>query len=60
MRQEMKTYEIEVIELHEVKKTYYIEAKTKAKAQIKAKNGEWDDASPDEYTGNIYGRKLIK
>lgn len=55
----MKTFEFEVTELHEVKKVYYIETETKGEALRKAKNGDWDDASPDEFTGHIQSRKVV-
>ena len=55
----MKTFKFEVTELHEVKKIYYIEAKTKGEALRKARYGDWDDASPDEFTGHIHSRKIV-
>ena len=49
----MKDYTIEVIELHEVKKTYYVSALNKKDAKNKAKVSDWDDANQDDFTGNI-------
>jgi hypothetical protein len=43
-----KSYAIEVIELHEVAKTYYIDASSKAEAKKLAKRSQWDDASGDD------------
>ena len=53
----MKEYTIKVTELHEVEKTYYIDAPTKVEAVRMAKNSDWHDASADEPTGTI--RKVI-
>ena len=44
----MKSYAIEVIELQEVAKTYYINAPNKIEAKKLAKKSEWHDASGDE------------
>lgn len=46
-------YRVEVIELHEVRKTYIISADNKKDARSMAKDGKWDDASGDEFTGTI-------
>lgn len=49
----MKNYQIDVVELHEVLKTYQVEAKNQKEAIKKAKNQDWYDATADEYTGRI-------
>ena len=49
----MKSYTVEVIELHEVAKTYYIDAPNKTEAKKLARGSEWDDASADEDLGSI-------
>lgn len=49
----MRTYTFEVEEYHIVRKTYNIEAPTKRLATKMAKTGNWDDATPDEPTGEI-------
>ena len=46
-------YEIEVIELHEIKKTYFVTADNKKDARIMARENNWHDASGDEPTGII-------
>jgi len=54
----MKEYTIEVTEFHEVKKTYFIHAKTKSEAISRARKNDWDDASGDEPTGIISKIKI--
>ena len=49
----MMDYKVKVIEAHYVEKTYYISAKNKKDARLKAKGMEWYDATPDEPTGNL-------
>ena len=55
----MKNYEVNVVELHEIEKTYYIKAENKREARRLAKAGEWDDASGDMETG-IINKRIVK
>ena len=55
----MKTYKIKVVELHEIKKTYFIDADNIKEAKSRAKANDWDNANGDEPTGNIE-RIIIK
>ena len=41
----MKTYAIEVVELHTYTRTYYVNAESKSEAKKKARNCEEEDAS---------------
>ena len=54
-----RVYEIEVVELREVRKTYYIEAQNKSDARKRAKESDWDDASADDPTFDI-NKVIIK
>ena len=47
----MKTYAIEVTELHVCKRTYYINAESKREAKREAKYGEFIDASEAMWEG---------
>ena len=58
--EEKKIFNIEVIELHEVRKTYTIYADSKTEANKKAVQGDWDDSSPDRPTGNIAKVTIVR
>ena len=47
----MKNYTLKVQELHIHEREYYVEAKNKAEARLKAKNDEWDDANEGDWCG---------
>ena len=53
-------YKIEVTELHQVKKVYFIDADNKKEAINRAKNNDWDDAYADEPTGIIEKVRIDK
>lgn len=55
----MKTYKLDVEELHVVDKTYWIDAPSKVEAARRAHDADWDDATGDEPTGDI-SRVVIK
>ena len=56
----MKTFRIETTELHEVKKTIFVDADTKKEARAKARANDWHDAYEDEPTGVIAKIKIDK